>query len=97
MAESTPIKASTRSTLSLTISNRGNHHRLRGERATRDRGIDLGRVVRLIGTALKPGAIQTELVVCIEHPDRAGHPMSFEPRNSQSLQQAHPMNGTGCA
>lgn len=97
MAESTPIKASTRSTLSLTISNRGNHHRLRGERAARDRVTNLGRVVRLIGTALKPGAIQTELVVCIEHLGRAGHPKSFEPRNSQSLRQAHPINGTGCA
>ena len=51
----------------------------------------------MIGKALKRGTIQAELVVCIERLGRAGHAMSLEPRNSQSLQQAHPMNGTGCA
>jgi hypothetical protein len=51
----------------------------------------------MIGKALKRGTIQTELVMCIEHPGRAGHPMSFEACNPPPLQQAHPINGTGCA
>jgi hypothetical protein len=51
----------------------------------------------MIGKALKRRTIQTELVMRVKHPGRAGHQMSFAARSPQPLQQAHPINGTGCA